>query len=204
MSGERIDMPRCANVAIDLGGGVVVHGEAGVLDLASLLPPGWAPLDGVISLATLEHVPFTLDLPQEALVLETASSLAERIARMRPLMIRDARPGGGAALDVFVAIDAEPGPLWLILDTGNIDRTILAPHAARALGHEVVDDAAPRTELEAPIDLPVSSLGAVPTAAVVMPILYDGNLGVVALERYVLTFDLARDRAWAARALDGA
>ena len=197
MSGERIDAPRCSRVPLVLGG-VALEADAIVMDLAALMPPDWAKVHGLVSLQTLESLPITLDLARNQLTLETPSSLDARVARARPVELRVARPAGGAALDIFVKVDAKPQPLWLIVDSGNIDRVVLAPHAARMLGREVPDKT-PRVELE-PVTLQLVGLAApVTLPAVAMDIIYDGNLGTSFLSGTVVSVDLPGGRAWLSR-----
>lgn len=195
MSGERIDAPRCAEVPLALGG-VALTTEAVVMDLAALMPPDWEKVHGLISLQTLESVPFTLDLAKNQLTLETPASLDARVAQVRPVEFRVARPAGGAAVDLFVKVDAKPQPLWLIVDSGNIDRVVLAPHAARALGRAAASGS-PREELE-PVELIVSG-SAVTLPAVAMDLIYDGNLGTSFLNGAVLSVDLPGSRVWLSR-----
>lgn len=173
MSGERLDAPRCDSVPLALGG-VALSPDAIVMDLAALMPPEWEHIDGLVSLQTIEALPFTLSLAENRLVLETRASLEARVAAgMQPVPFRVARPAGGAAVDVFVRVGAEP-PLWMILDSGNIDRVVLAPHAAKQLGSETFEG------------LPVRELD----------ILYDGNLGAEYLKTRVVSVDLAGGQMW--------
>src|SRR5688500_15648836 len=66
MSGERIDAPRCSRVPLALGG-VALEADAIVMDLAALMPPDWDKVHGLISLQTIEALPFTLDLAKNQL-----------------------------------------------------------------------------------------------------------------------------------------
>jgi len=171
MSGERIDAPRCDAVPLRLGSVALVP-DAIVMDLAKLMPPEWERVDGLVSLQTIEELPFTLSLAENQLVLETRSSLAERVSAMEPQTFRVARPAGGAAVDVFVQPRAG---LWMILDSGNIDRVVLAPHAAKQLGDGATFEGLPARELD---------------------IIYDGNLGTSYLSKRVVSVDLAGGRMW--------
>lgn len=137
MSGERLDLPRCNDVAVGVGRHVR-RGEVAVMDVGALLPKQWEPVSGVISVQTLEHTPFTLDLAHNTLVLETSKTIRKRTAAMKPLTFRACRPGGGAVLDLFVAVDTASGPLWMILDSGNMDRVMVDPLAAPLLGVKVL------------------------------------------------------------------
>lgn len=173
MSGQRIDAPRCDAVPLTLGA-VALKPDAIVMDLARLMPPEWERVDGLVSLQTIEALPFTLSLAENRLVLETPSSLEAQVsAGMQAVSFRVARPAGGAAVDVFMRVEAEP-PLWMILDSGNIDQVVLAPHAAKQLGAGTFEGL-PARELD---------------------ILYDGNLGAAYLKTRVVSVELVGGRMW--------
>jgi hypothetical protein len=176
MSGERIDAPRCAGVSLALGG-VLVKTDAIVMDLATMLPPDWQRVHGLVSIRTIEDLPFTVSLPQNELILETPLTVQSRVRAMRPLQFRVARPAAGLATDVFVRVDARPEPLWMLLDSGNIDRLVLAPHAAKAEGLTVAG---------LPVSLPTRELN----------IIYDGNLGAAFLAAHTVSVDLPSERMW--------
>ncbi len=174
MSGERVDAPRCDRVPLTLGG-VAVEADAMVMELAALMPPDWERVDGLISVQTIERLPFTLSLAENRLVLETASSLSARVAAgMQPVSFRVARPAGGVAADLFVKVEGSP-PLWMILDSGNVDRVVLSPHAAKQVGGGETFEGQP---------------------ARVMDVIYDGNLGAAYLKARVVSVDLEAGRMW--------
>jgi hypothetical protein len=195
MTNERVDMPTCVGLEIELGSVPLRPPVVGVFDLMKVIPKGWPQVEGMISLQTFEGRAVTFDLLGHRIVLETPASLAKRAQSGSELRIRVARPAAGAALDVFVAARAKNGrELWLILDTGSDAPLVLAPHAAQMLG----------AALEAPgsnpsVEVPIVGMGIVRATASVRDLIYDGNLGVPLLRPYVVTFDLEHQRAWAAR-----
>jgi hypothetical protein len=192
MSGERLDVPLCTGtIPIELGAWHTAVAGAGVLDVMKLLPAGWPPLSGVVSLHTFAGRAITLDLAHDRVIVETPASLAARVRRMTPLEGRLATGMDGAAVSLFVAARAGGGKLWFELDTGNLDVIQLAPYAARLLG--VAD---------APANV---TLRLAPSHVITAParrrreVIYDGVLSEAALARDVYTMDLATGRLWVDR-----
>ena len=190
-SGERLDLRRCGPVSIRLGP-LTVRAEAAILDLMALLK-GAPPIGGVVSLQTFQEGAFTLDLAANRLVVETRRSLAQRITKMPQVSIRTSRQAGGAALDVFLAIDTPNGSIWLELDSGNAGPVLLSPHALTQLGLSLSGEQ-PRQ-----VTLNVRGLGPTKLEVAVKDLIYDGLLNAAFLESVVLTVDLPSGRAWAAR-----
>jgi hypothetical protein len=127
------------------------------------------------------------------MVVETQKSLAARTRGARGLEVRVGRQGGGATLDLFVAIEGKHGPLWFELDRGNLAPVLIAPHAFLELGI-----APPPSEHTASVELPIQGLGAVKCDVAAKEWIYDGLLNAQFFRRYALTTDLAASRAWAA------
>ncbi len=188
MSGERIELARCPNATLMLGA-VQLRSELGVLDITPLLPADWPRLAGVLSLASFESTPLTLDLARNVLILESEETLRRRTSRMKAVDARLARQGGGASLDVFLAVEGQPLPLWMELDTGNVAGVVVATHARGLL----TDEKTVRVVVgETTLHLP----------GYVADIIYDGNLGARFAEQFVLTFDLSARGVWVERSVE--
>ncbi len=195
--GRQVVLERCAGVALALGSEKepwrTRDAELAVFDLSQLL--GDAPeVGGLVSLASFAGERITIDLPGGTIVRETPASLARRIAGAAELRIRPGRQAGGAALDLFVAVDSPRGPLWFELDSGSTGETLIAPHAAALLGLDL-----PPGERRT-VALPVR--GTPPLAPIDLPVrrreelIYDGLISIDFFERFVVTLDLAEMRAW--------
>ncbi len=187
MSGERVDMARCDPVPLHIGDVQLDLAELAIFDLSTLLPPDWPKLGGVLALDALQHRPFTLDLGAAELILETPQSLQQRTRDLTPLQIRLSRPAQGAALDLFIAVKAKRGTVWLEVDTGNTGPVLLAPHAAKQLG---LDESATRTDLD------LGEWGSLDVDVEVRELILDGNIGQLALKGRRLTVDLEHQAAW--------
>jgi hypothetical protein len=193
MSGERVDAERCGSMILGIGGHVV-EVETAVFDLMSLLPQGWPELGGLLSLQTFRDEAITLDLGAGKLIVESDSSLDERLSLMQPMSARLGLQAGGSSVDLFVEVRAEQGSLWLELDSGNTGHVLLAPHALRQLGLEEGAEADVRT-----LTLEFVGLGPIEVLAREREMIYDGLLNLDTMKRLVLTADLETGRLWGMR-----
>lgn len=192
-NGEPVVLERCRGVELALGGHPTRDEEVAVWDLMALLE-GAPEVGGIVSLKSFEGETVTLDLAGGTLRVETAGSRAEAIAGAAPLTVRDSRQGGGASLDLFVAVESPAGPLWFELDSGALSPVLVAPHAAELLGLDLSPEE-PRA-----VELPVAGLGPVRVDAQIKEdLIYDGLLNAAFLEELVVTLDLEEIRAWARR-----
>jgi hypothetical protein len=191
MDGEPVTFQWCHDVPLALGGVPLDPERVAVLDLAALLPPDLPRLDGLLSLQSFAGRVVSLDLVEARLILESAESLARRRARARRLNARTATGYDGAARTVLLAARRDPDPLWLLLDSGNLIGTVLAPHAARALGAETaaVGDS---------VVVALEVLGLAPRREPirVRDLIYDGVLGAAFLQQGRFTVDLRGVDPW--------
>jgi len=190
-NGEPVSLERCRGLALSIAGRPTREDEVAVWDLMALLQ-GAPEVAGIVSLASFEGETITLDLAAGRLYREAGAGLPARLAGARPLEVRASRQGGGASLDLFVAVDSPKGPLWFELDSGALSPVLVAPHAAELLGLDLSADE-PR-----PATLPVAGLGPVEVTAQEKPdLIYDGLLNAAFLEKIVITIDLDEIQAWA-------
>jgi predicted aspartyl protease len=190
-NGERLEVQRCSKTPLGLGG-MNVTVEAAVFDLMAVLrQSGDLPLvGGLMALNMFEKVPITLDYANEKLIIESPASLKDRINGMKPLSVRLSRQAGGAAIDLFVEVEAKTGTIWLELDSGNNGPVLLSKHAVSQLGLDTAQN-------NLSVTLNIIGLGPVKTEAVVRDTIYDGLLNAKFLEETVLTLDLSAAKAWA-------
>jgi methylmalonyl-CoA mutase cobalamin-binding subunit len=80
-----------------------------------------------------------------------------------------------------------------VLDSGNTAPVLIAPHAWSELGLE-----APPAGRSRQCALPITGLGKVACEAMSKDLIYDGLLNAAFCERFAITMDLERGRAWAA------
>jgi hypothetical protein len=198
MTGEVLRAPWCGPATIKAGG-VEAQDFLMYFDVASLLPPDWPHVDGIVSLNALEGGPITLDWPGNRIVLESEASLAERTAGRAAAPLHIQRDVAGRSLSVFFEIAAEPQPLRILLDAGSGGGNTLAPSAFSQLGL-VVPEPATETQYGETITADLTVAG-VPMKGVELQsqdIIYDGNFGARFLSQNVVTLDLASGQIWIA------
>ena len=130
MTGQRVDMPTCDDITLEIGGLKVHHATVGVMDINRLFPPGWPRVGGLISLQSFRGKIIYLELGRgRVMVLDwKGNALAP---------IRFTRQASGLSVVPLLPVDAAGRRLWFLLDSGCfVDGFIVAPHAARLLGHE--------------------------------------------------------------------
>lgn len=189
--GEPVNLERCRGLSLAVAGRPTREDEVAVWDLMALLQ-GAPEVGGLVSLASFEGETVTLDLGRGRLYLEPGAGLPARLAGAKALTVRAARQGGGAAFDLFVAVDSPRGPLWFELDSGALSPVLVASHAAELLGLDL------SPEEGRPATLPIAGLGPVEVMAQEKPdLIYDGLLNAAFLENLVITMDLDEIQAWA-------
>lgn len=193
LSGERLTMPRCDDLAITAGGEALTVPSAGVFDLASLLPPEAPRIEGLIALDVLADRPFTLELGAGRLTFETPDSLAARIATAVELPIRFHRQAGGISLTVMARVPTAQGDLWMQLDSGSDGALQVARTSAGPLGLAADVD---RQRLHLKLTGVDGREVAAHVEARVRDMIIDGNIGLPVMKDWIMTFDLAEGRLW--------
>jgi hypothetical protein len=107
---------------------------------------------------------------------------------MQPLTIRVATGPTGAETSVYVGARVGGRRVWLLLDSGNGDPALVAPHVARLGG---------LIGREGEMVIEVDGLGPIRSPTRVQSMIYDGVLGAAFMEKWVFTLDLESGRAWA-------
>jgi len=191
MAGERIDVPRCDAVAIELAGKRFVAPTTIVYDLAKVDPDA-ATLSGAVGLDLFAGRIVTIRFATGEVIVETPASAAKRVRNATEVPIRLSRPSEGAALDVNIGVDTPRGRAWMELDSGNAGPTIfVSPQIAPLLGLRAdTKEAQPVTATIAP---GVTFTG---KARVFPNMIMDGNIGMQLMGRRDLTLDLNTGRGW--------
>lgn len=189
MSGERLGWPLCNDVSIDLAGQTVVDSAVGIWDVMTILPDGLPRLDGVISLETFRDRLLVLNLAESRLTLATEGTFRQRVRTMLRVPMRVATGNDGSNLTVLLKghVSGTDQSAWLLLDSGNLAETLLAPH--------VRNDDAPSD-----VTIVFSDSLAVTAPARTTDIIYDGALSEAFLRQIIVALDLERGQAWVAPA----
>lgn len=192
MGGERLSMPRCDGVALEIAGQALTVPSAGVFDLSPLLPPGSANIEGLVALDVLAARPFTLELASGRLTFETPESLSRRTASAIDVPIRFHRQGGGIALTVMAQVTTDQGALWLQLDSGSDAAIQVSLTSAGPLGLSQEGRQTATLSFAGSGGETVVATGPVR----VRDMIIDGNVGAPVLSGWIMTFDLANQKLW--------
>ena len=189
MGGERVTFEYCDDVLLRLGDVAIAHDRVGVFDLKSVLPAGiYRPRT---ALSRCDHF---------AIIRSRSNSQWRGSRRRRPAALPSGPEGCGRSpselaadrpeRETAVCIAARAGGrlVWLLLDSGNGDRALVAAHVASMAG---LND----SEGEAVVEF--DGLGAIRLPMRTRDIIYDGVLGAAFMRDWIFTLDLASNRAWA-------
>lgn len=194
LTGQRLDMQRCEQVAFDVAGQHLAVPTAGVYDIGRFMPKDAPRIDGSIGLDAFAGQAITLSLAARKLTVESPASLKERQKAGRQVRIRLVREVEGLALAVVAAIPTSKGFAWMEIDSGNGGAHVIGKHMAALLGldPEKEEQQGGMFKLDNGIDVN-GPFRINPT------LVMDGNIGTRFLIDYDLTLDLAGGRAWLVR-----
>lgn len=189
MSGERLDNQHCDDVTFDVAGQKLLAPVVSTVDMMKFLGPDVPSIDGSLGLDLFAHRTISI-IPRQAIVLESAASLAARIGLARQLPIRIVRDVEGIALSVDGAVRTPDGLAWMELDSGNGGSLVVANHIAPLLGLP------PDQEVPRPGHFELANGIGVDGTVRTRDLIMDGNIGAQFLNQWILTLDLERGRAW--------
>jgi hypothetical protein len=181
MGGEPVAFQACDSIGFVLDGWAVRHAPVAVFDVNPLLPPTLPNLDGVLSLETFRGQVITIDWPRSRIVVHSADEVGTVLAR-QGLPVRFATGDNGGSITVLVPVASRRGPLWFLLDSGDILGTLIAPHVLR--------DSLLTLRADSTIDLAVGDRPSERVPIVVTSINLDGVLGTAYLLRGAVALDL--------------
>ncbi len=192
MRGDRVDLPRCDDVGLKAAGVPLHAPTAGVIDFSTLLPKDAPPLDGSVALDSFAGRAVTLDLSGRRLIVETPDSLKVRARQGVEVPVRFSREATGLALTPFVAAPTAKGQIWLELDCGSTGALVIGKHVADLLGLD------PATKSGQSVEMTLVGGPKISGKVLIEDMILDGNIGVPALSNWIVTLDLANERAWIA------
>ena len=207
MSGQEVTVPLATAPPLSFGGVTRQDDLVGIIALGGF-PPELCRVDGFLSLAFFDEVPFTVDYARDAVIVESPASADERTRDGSAVPVRLERDG--PAVDAFMQLDL-PGArtVQVEIDMGS-DSLILDERLAEAAGVDLDRDGVRRleghdetghayTRFFTRLDGSISATGA-PSVAQTDPevmfqrIIYDGLVGDAFLRRFTVTYDLPRER----------
>lgn len=190
MTGNRLAMPRCERLSLDIAGHRAAVPVAGVFDVAPLTAPDAAPIEGLLSLDAFADQAISIDFAGGTLVVESPESLKARTVTAREIPIRFLREANGLALAVAVELQTRNGMVAFELDSGNGGTLLVSKPYAALFGLDP-DASGPQ-----PADFEIAPGIRARGVAFTPDLTIDGNLGMPFLKDWILTLDLAQRRAW--------
>jgi hypothetical protein len=188
MTGDKLEAPRCDDVAIKIGGHTFTSPTAGVYQVGEFNAKG-VTVDGLVALDVFEGKTITMDFAGLRLIVETPESAAARIKGATEIPARMIGEMGGYAITIDAQVPSKVGHLGFELDSGNGGTLLIAKPYAAAFGFD--PDKGPRMG-SFPIGKGIEASGFVMPAGITL----DGNLGMPFLKHYIVTLDLEKGRIW--------
>jgi hypothetical protein len=188
MTGEKLDAPRCDDVALKIGGREFKVPVAGVYQVGEFNAKG-VTVDGLLALDAFAGQTITLDSAGLRLIVETPESARQAINGATELPALTVREIGGHGLAVDVQVPTSAGPLGFQIDSGNGGTILVAKDYAKLFG--IDPDKGPQKG-SIPVGQGIEANGLIFPAGITI----DGNLGMPFLKNYRVTIDLARGRLW--------
>lgn len=183
MSGEAVVFRRCDAIDLDLGGWRRPLAPVAVFDVNALLPPQLPRLDGVLALDTFRDQVVTFDWPGRRLRIHGGrDGLPPRSEALVPYRAATGETGG--TLTVLVPVEGRRGPLWFLLDSGNLRGTLVADW--------VIEDSLLTRSPDSTTTVRIGSRAPWRTVLVPAELILDGALGTTFFASGPLTLDLRR------------
>ena len=130
MTGETVEFQRCDSITLDLSGWSRRVAPVAVFDVNALLPAELPRVDGVLALDAFSGQVLTIDWTGDRLIIH-APRTGETALTTAGLSIRPATGETGRMLTVFAQVAGARGPIWLLLDSGNLRGTLVDDHVFR-------------------------------------------------------------------------
>lgn len=188
MTGDKLEAPRCDDVALKIGGHTFTAPTAGVYQVGEFNAKG-VTVDGLLALDVFEGKTITMDFAGQRLIIETPKSAAARIVGATEFPARLVREMGGYSLCIEIQVPSKMGHLGFQIDSGNGGTLLIAKPYAAAFGFD--PDKGPKMG-SFPIGKGIEASGFVMPAGITL----DGNLGMPFLKNYLVTLDLEKGRVW--------
>lgn len=191
MQGQRIESQHCDGLTVEVSGQKLELPVASVGDIMKRMPPGAPHLDGVLALDAFAGRQVSLSLTRKTLTIESAGSLAAVEKKATAVPVRLVRDAEGAALEVTTAVKTSAGTAWMEIDSGNASPVcVLGKHLAELFGADAEKHGPQAVDVRLANGTPVDAQFAV------LDLTMDGNLGTVFLQKWDVTFDLAKGKGW--------
>jgi len=188
MTGDKLEAPRCDDVALKISGHEFSIPVAGVYQVGEFNAKG-VTVDGLLALDAFEGRTVTLDFAGLRLIVETPQSARARIRGATEMPVKLVREAGGYSVTADIQVPSKVGHLGFEIDSGNGGTILVAKPYASIFGLD--PDKGPRLG-SIPIGNGLEARGLIMPAGITL----DGNLGMPFLKNYLVTIDLKNGRLW--------
>jgi len=183
MDGERVEFQRCDSLALGLSGRTHHFRPVAVFDVNALLPAELPRLDGVLALDAFNGEVLTLDWPGQRVIVRAAGRREAALA-VDGIPTRTATGEHGGTRTLFARVTGPRGPLWFLLDSGNLAGTLIDRHLLR--------DSLLVLHPDSTLTLQVGPRRPIRVRPVVGDLILDGALGTEFLQGGPVSLDLRR------------
>jgi hypothetical protein len=193
MTGRKLDMQRCDDLAFTIAGHRMRVPVAGVMQVAGLFAKDAPPIEGLLGLDAFSGQTITLDFAGGRLYIETPASAAQRVATAREVPVLLSREAQGLALAVNVEVPTPKGIARFEIDSGNGGTLLVSKPYAALFGLDPAADGPQPASIDVAPGIVARGLAFTPDMNI------DGNLGMPFLKDWIVTLDLAEGRMWLRR-----
>ena len=193
MTGRKLDMQRCDDLAFTIAGHRLRVPAAGVMQVAELFAKDAPPVEGLLGLDAFSGRTITLDFAGGRLYVETPASAAQRVADAREVPVVLSREAQGLALAVNLEVPTARGIVRFEIDSGNGGTLLVSKAYASLFGLDPAADGPQPASIDIAPGIVARGLAFTPDMNI------DGNLGMPFLKDWIVTLDLAEGRMWLRR-----
>jgi hypothetical protein len=181
MTGEPVEFQRCDSLALALSGWSRRFAPVAVFDVNALLPAELPRVDGVLALDAFRGQVVTIDWPGRRLTVQASHTSDSALAAFG-LPIRAATGESGRMLTLLAKVVGRRGPLWFLIDSGDLQGTLIDSLVQR--------DSLLVTRSDSLVELRVGSRPPIQLSVRRGKFIVDGVLGTDYLQRGPVALDL--------------
>jgi hypothetical protein len=183
MTGELVEFQRCDSVTLGLSGWSRQFAPVAVFDVNALLPPELPRLDGVLALDAFRGQVIAVDWPGSRVIVHSPTTGGAAIA-VGAVPLRAATGESGRMLTVLAEVEGRRGPLWFLIDSGDLQGTLVDSSLQR--------DSLLIAGTDSLVDLRVGTRTPIRVRPHAGRFIMDGVLGTDFLQRGPVVLDLRR------------
>jgi len=190
MSGEIIKSQKSDGISITIGSTKIDHPTVGVFDIMAILPKEFPKIGGVISLKSFAAHILTLNLANNAIIIENHSSSQKATQGKSIIPSRFANGLEATELNIFLNIPRDNQSYWFLFDSGNSGPLLLSTETAKSWKLPKDKD---DMNVESQFIIGKKTFS---SRSFTRDIIYDGVLNFETLCKYIFTIDFKNSKVW--------